>query len=247
MGLALPSKEFFVDRFAGYGKKPYEFHFWIKGEEESNRVLMGNVAIPLDLESLKERLSSLDFLRLRFIGPAVELPESEYRVVFALLDPETGEIGTWSSTFLPPPSKGSKEAAFLNCILGNASLKQSAKKEPFLLNAKDGVLECGQIRFFPKIAGRFSRTEDACVFFQAYYPQESPVDVRFNLSGNNAFSQRIDGEKVAESWNKGSKVWSYAAKLNFENVAPGDYVLKVEIPTLPDRTDLVKEIKLTLL
>lgn len=246
MNIALPGQEFFKERFAGYGKKSYEFHFWIRGESESDRVLAGNVSIPLDIEAIKNRLASMDFLRLHFSGPVIELPDREYRVVFALFDPETGEIGTWSSNFAQPFSKGSKEGAFINCILGNGSLNQSKTSESFSLNDKDGALECGKIKFFPKITGQFSRTENVFIFFQVYYPQGGPIEARFNLTDKNVLSQRIEGAKVAESWNKSSKVWSCAFKHDFENAAPGDYVLKIEVPMPAGKPNLTKEVKLTL-
>jgi len=246
MNIALPGQEFFKERFAGYAKKSYEFHFWIRGESESDRVLAGNVAIPLDIEAIKNRLASMDFLRLHFSGPVIELPDREYRVVFALFDPETGEIGTWSSNFARPFLKGSKEGAIINGILGNGSLNQSTTSESFSLNSKDGALECGQIKFFPKITGQFSRTENVFIFFQVYYPQGGPIEAKFNLTDKNALLQKIEGAKVAESWNKNSKVWSGSFRLDFENTAPGDYVLKIEVPVPAGKPNLTKEVKLTL-
>ncbi len=247
MNLALPAREFFIDRFAGDGKKAYELHFWIKGTEGSNWVLAGKVAIPFDINaSFRERLSSMDYLRFFFVGPGIELTDGEYSVVFALFDPGTGELGTWSSNFARPFSKGNKEAAFINGVLGSGSLNQSKTSDSFLLNDRDGALECRQIKLFPKITGRFSRGENVFIFFQVYYPQGGPIEVRFDLRDKNALSQRIEGTKVGESWNKSSKVWSEAFKLDFENIAPGDYVLKTEVSSLAGTPNLVKEFKLTL-
>ena len=246
MNVALAGREFFKDRFAGNGKKAYELHFWIKGKDEANRVLVGNVAMPLDFDSPKDRLSSLDFLRFHFIGPSLELPESEYRVVFALFDPETGDIGTWITNLAGPPVKGAKDAAIINCILGYATPSEIDKKGSFSLNDKDGSLEFGQMKFFPKIAGSFSRTEGAFIFCQIYYPQGSPIEARFDLIDENGLTQRIEGEKVAESWDKSSKVWSGAFKLGFKNVTAGDYNLIIEIPSLTAAPQLIKKMKLAL-
>lgn len=247
MSLAFPAREFFIDRFAGYGKKAYEFHFWISGEEGSNRIIAGRVAIPFDINtSFKDRLSLLDFLRLFFAGPGIDLSDSEYRVVFALFDPETGEIGTWSSNFTRPFSKGTEDGAFINGILGNGSLNQNKTGESFSLNSKDGALECGQIKFFPRIAGPFSREESVFIFFQVYYPQGGPLEAKFDLTDKNSLSQRIEGAKVAESWSRNSKVWTAAFRFDFENAAPGDYVLKIEVPMASGKPNLTKEVKLAL-
>ena len=247
MNLALSAREFFTDRFSEAEKKAYELHFWIKGKGESNRVLAGKVTIPFEINaSFKDRLTTMDYLRLFFVGPGIELGDSEYSVVFALFDPGTGELGTWSSNFARPFSKGDKDAAFINGVLGTGSLNQGKTSGSFLLNDRDGTLECGQIKFFPKITGSVSRGEDIFIFFQIYYPQGGPVETRFDLADKNALPQRIERAKVAESWNKNTKVWSQAFKLNFRNVAPGDYVLKAEVSSLGGASNLVKEFKLAL-
>ena len=246
MNIALPGQEFFKERFAGYGKKTYEFHFWIRGESESDRVLAGNVSIPLDIDAIKNRLASMDFLRLHFSGPVIELPDREYRVVFALFDPESGEIGTWVSNLAGPSFRGAKDGAFVSCILGNATSSEIDKNGSFSLNNKDGSLEFGQMKFFPKIAGSFSRTEGAFIFCQIYYPQGPPIEARFDLIDKNGLTQRIEGEKVAEFLDKSSKVWSGAFKLDIKNITAGDYDLKIGIPSLAAGPQLIKEMKLAL-
>jgi len=247
ISLALPAKQFFVDRFAGKGKKSYELHFWIKGAEETDRVLAGQISIPFDIDdSFKERLASLDYLRLFFAGPGVDLKDKDYRIVVALFDPETGDIGTWISNLAALPAKGAKEASIINGVVGNASPAEIDKKSAFSLNAKDASLESGQIRFFPKITGRFPKTEDVGVLVQIYYPRGAPVEASFAITGKDASPQKVEGTKLAESWDKSSKVWSGVFKLNFESTTPGDYVLKIEVPTHSDPPALVKEIRLTL-
>jgi VWFA-related protein len=247
MSLALPAREFFIDQFTGFGKKTYEFHFWIKEEEGSDRVLAGNVTIPFDIDpSFKERLASEDYLRLYFVGPGIELGENRHHVVFALFDPETGEVGTWSSDFPRPFSKRDKEPAFVNAILGSASAAEDKRGESFLLNGKDGTLEFGQLKFSPKIIGRFSTAEDIYIFFQVYNPEGATLEPKFEVTDKAGLQQRINGERVAESWNKASRVWSGAFKLNIGSIATGDYDLKIEIPTLAAVPTLTRKMKLTI-
>ncbi|MHB8094355.1 MAG: hypothetical protein ACYDH0_05370, partial [Candidatus Aminicenantales bacterium] len=191
MGLALPAREFFSAQSAT-GKRTYEFHFWIKGEDETGRILAGQVAVPFEMdESFKARLSTLDFLRIFYVGPGIELGGEKNSVIFALFDPEMGDIGTWSSACPPPFKRGSLEPCFINCVPGYAASNPVDRKGSFLLSVTDGSLECGRIKFFPKTAGGYSRTENIHLFLQAYTPQGSPGEVRFEAADRSGRSREI--------------------------------------------------------
>ncbi|MHB8095834.1 MAG: VWA domain-containing protein [Candidatus Aminicenantales bacterium] len=247
LSLALPAQDFFGPRGAE-GKKTYEFHFWIKGGDESGRLLAGKVDIPFAMDdAFKERLSSIDFFRLNYFGPEIELEGAGNRIIFALFDPETGEIGTWSSDCPPPIKKGSSEPSFINCVPGYAVSNTTDRKGAFQLKGTEGSLECGKIRFFPKTAGGFMPTEDVHLFIQAYSPQGAPVEARFELADSSGQSREIKGTIAAESWNKSTKIWSAAYKLDLEGLAPGDYVLKTIIPPAGDKSALTREVQISIL
>jgi len=246
MSLALPAREFFEGRAAA-GKKTYEFHFWIKGDDETGRILTGQVTVPFEMnESFKTRLAGLDFLRLFYVGPGIELENKANRVIFALFDPETGEIGTGISDCPPPIRKAAPESAFVNCVPGYAIANPVDRKESFALNAADGSLECGQIKFFPKTAGEFAPDENLHLFFQVYSPQGTPGEARFELMDQKGQTREIKGAAAAESWNRTSKIWSAAFKLDFRDAAPGKYVLKIALPSTAGKPGLSKEIQLVL-
>ncbi|MHB8094030.1 MAG: VWA domain-containing protein [Candidatus Aminicenantales bacterium] len=246
MRLALPAREFFEGRAAA-GEKTYEFHFWIKGDDETGRILTGQVAIPFEMdESFKTRLGSLDFLRLFYVGPGIELGDKANRVIFALFDPETGEIGTWSSDCPLPIQQGTSEPEFVNCVPGYAVSNATDRKEVFLLNSSDGSLECGQIKFFPKTAGGFASDESLHLFFQVHSPGGILGEARFELADQDGQKRTIKGTAVAESWNRTSKIWSAAYKLDFGDAAPGNYVLKIALPSSSGKPELSKEIQLVL-
>jgi hypothetical protein len=116
-----------------------------------------------------------------------------------------------------------------------------------MLDSKDGTLVLGQLKFLPKITGRFSRREDVCVLFQVYNPEGAGLEPKFELINMSGLSQRITGEKTADFWNENSNVWSCAYKLNFDSAAAADYALKIEIPSLSAVQTLIREIKLTIL
>ena len=77
-------------------------------------------------------------------------------------------------------------------------------------------------------------------------PRPRLNEARFDLIDENGLTQRIEGEKVAESWDKSSKVWSGAFKLGFKSIAAGDYNLIIEIPSLTAVPQLIKKMKLAL-
>jgi VWFA-related protein len=247
MSLALPAQEFFGP-WAEAGKKTYEFHFWIKGEDETGRILTGKVAVPFEMnDAFKARLSSMDFFRLHYFGPKIEIEDGKHRIIFALFDPETGEIGTWTSDCPPPIKKGALEPSFLNCVPGYAVSNAIDRKGVFLLNGANGSLECGQIKFFPKTAGGFARTEDACLFVQAYSPQGAPGEARFELADPSGQSRKINVTTAAESWNKNTKVWSAAYNLDLEGAAPGDYIVTITLPPAAGKPALTRDVQISIL
>jgi len=112
------------------------------------------------------------------------------------------------------------------------------------LNKTDGSLECGPIKFFPKITGRFSKAGDAYLFLQTFYPRGGSIESNFQLTGKDGSSARIEASKVAESWDKDSHVWSQTFKLNLENTPPGDYVLRIDVLAPAGSPPLTKELKM---
>ena len=247
IGLALPAKEFFLDRFTGLGKKNYELHFWIKSEG-SDKFLDGQIPVSFDIdEDFRTRLSGLDFLRLRFFGPGIDLLEPRYQVVLALFDLETGDIGTWIDD-VSPVAPGNQEASFLGCVLGEvAPAARTAAGTGFSLNVKTGALEGEDWSFLPKITNRFPAEQGIGLFLQAHCPRGRPATAGFVLKNEGSVSKAIIGKKIAESWVDRSKIWSAVFNLDFGNAGPGDYLLRIEIPGVGRSPALVKEMKLIIL
>lgn len=247
MSLALPVRAFFDSRKAA-GKKTYEFHFWIRGDDETGRILTGQVVVPFDFnEDFSKRLSSLDFLRLNYIGPRMDLTGSGSRIIFALFDPETGEIGTWTADCPPPIERGASEPCFVNCVPGDAVSSPTDRQDVFLLDGTDGSLACGQLKFFPKIAGGFPNTEDVHLFVQVYNPQGAPGEARFELSDQSGRTQGIKGTMAAAFWNPRSKILSAVYKIDTGDAVSGDYKLRISLPPATGNgTALVREVNLSM-
>jgi hypothetical protein len=246
MNIAIPIKKFFIDRLKTYGKKKFDFHFWIKGLEEAEKGFSSQVRISFTIDPhVLESLKSQKNLYLRFKGPEIDFKPGEYRAIYAIFDPETKEIGAWEKYIILP--KKDKQPASINCVLGTIERISEKRKKDFLLNDKDGILEYGQIRFNPSITNQFSRQKGGYVFMQTYLPQgTNNVQPIFVIAGADGIPLPIKGDLMAESWNSKTKIWSCLFFLDFSESSIGDNLLKFEIQAEKQRVLVSKEIKLTI-
>jgi len=166
--------------------------------------------------------------------------------IFALFDPETGDIGTWISDFPQPFEKGGTAPAFLNGVAGYAVASPEDRGESFSLNPADGSLECGRIKFFPKTSGAFSPAEKIHLFFQVYAPGGIPGSACFELADRDGQAWETKGTPAAESWNRTSKIWSAVYMLDSADTAPGEYMLKIALPSTTDKPGLIHQLRLTI-
>jgi len=249
MNIALPSKELFRDRFVEYARKEFNFHIWISDKRSGEKGYGGEINLPFNItSSFMEFIKNIDYLSFHFKGPELTFKHNEYQAVFALVDPQTNEIGTWESMLSLPDLKKSKEGAFINCVLGEMTSNPKKKAKSFLLSRKDGSLEYGQIKFFPRITNQFANREEASVFLQIYLPQgKTKIQPEFLVKGEDSLLRPLSGVVSAESWNKKSKVWSAIFKLDLIPAALGDNSLYVEISISEGSAVLSKELKLTML
>ncbi|MFQ6071000.1 MAG: hypothetical protein ACE5LC_10835, partial [Candidatus Aminicenantales bacterium] len=114
--------------------------------------------------------------------------------------------------------------------MGLLTSNPEGAEKSFSLSRKDGTLEYGGIKFYPAVTNRFQRMQDASVFLQAYLPGgKVKVNAEFTVLREGRVWQEIRGEKVAEAWNRRSKVWCGIFKLNMRGISPGDYTLRVNL------------------
>ena len=249
MNIALPSKELFRDKFIEYARKKFNLHIWISDKRSGEKGFGGRINLPFNItSSFMEFIKNIDYLSFHFKGPELTFKHNEYQIVFALVDPQTNEIGTWESMLSLPDFKKSKEGAFINCVLGHITSNSKKQAKSFSLSRNDGSLEYGQIKFFPRITNQFANREGAYVFLQIYLPQgKKEIHPEFFVKGEDSLLHPISGEVAAESWNKKSKVWSAIFRLDLSPATLGDNSLYVEISISEGSAVLSKELKLTML
>lgn len=247
MGIALPTKDLLLERLKAKTSKTFHLNIWLRGKS-GEKGFEAKIDLPMKINSsFLDYVRKVDYLWSFFTGPDLHFDQKEQQAIFALLDPQTYEIGTQEFFFSLPKLKKDKTCQFMNCVLGSAAKNPKKRKEVFLLNKKNGSLEYGQLKFFPQVTNRYSRSQEYIfVFLQIYFPQEKgDIQPEFLISGEGIFSQSLQGEVVAESWNKKTKVWSGMFKLDFKSVGIGDYVFHVGLPVSGGEPISSQELRLT--
>lgn len=246
MSIALPTKEFFLDRFIDYVQKTFNLHVWLKDKEKGERAFGVKIKLPFNITTpFINHMKTIDYFCLDFKGPEFDFNPREYQAIFALYDIQTNEIGTFELPCSLPDIEKNRESTFINCVLGSLSSNPDKGKKSFLLSKKDGSLVYGEIKFFPKLPKQFKQQEDAYVFMQIHFPQ-GKVDIHpeFKFTTKDNLSHSTAGELIVASWNKRSKVWSGIFKLDLDSVNVGDNILKIEIPVSGKDFVIEKEMKL---
>jgi len=142
----------------------------------------------------------------------------------------------------------SKEAAVVNCVLGDLTQNPKMARKSFELSKEDGGLEYGQMKFYPKVTNQFFKQEKASVFAQIYLPQgKAEIQPEFIIRGEDKSIRYVPGELVAESWDKKSKIWSAIFSLDLDQAVLGENIFSIEMAGLGEKVVSSREIQLTIL
>lgn len=247
MNIALPTRELFLGRGPGQDTLAFSLHVWIKSQKSGERAFGGQIPLRFKMDpSFREMVESADYLCFHYRGAEMAFPGQDYEAVFALQDEQTDEIGTWTSIVTLPELKKGKEGAVLNFLLGLTLENPGGRRKSFSLSKEDGGLEVEELKFYPAVTNRFGFQEEASAFLQVFLPDgQKQVSPEFSLLRGDKTIQTVQGEIVAQAWDKNRRVWSGLVILNFQSVLPGDYTLKASIPYGPPGNLLSKEVRLT--
>jgi len=247
MNIALPTRDFILQRGLESGSLSFNLHVWVKSRESGESAFGGQIPLSFKLDSsFREMLESTDHLCLHYKGGEMAFAGKDYEAIFALHDNQTEEIGTSTSILTLPDFKKDREGSIFNCILGVVVENPAGGKRGFSLSKEDGGLEYENLKFYPSVANRFGLQEDASVFLQIHLPaEESQVSPQFSLLRGEKTVQSIQGEIIAEAWDKKAKVWSGLVNLNLQPVMPGEYKLKASLPVASSNRLLTREVPLT--
>ena len=249
MNIALPTKELFLDKNFSQGKKTFNLHIWISNTRTGEKGFGGKINLPFKIDSsFLDYARSVSHVSFHFKGPELTFKSSLYQTVFALADPQTDEIGTWESYLHIPEFKDLKEDAIFNCVLGDIAGSFQKGETSFSLSKKDGSLEFGDAKFFPRVTKESKQWGGIHIFMQAYLPTgKMEATPEFLLLGEDRKVNALNGELVVNSWNKKTKIWNGVFFLDTSNGSIGENTLYVEIPGADESSVLGKELKLTIL
>jgi hypothetical protein len=238
MGVALPSKELFLDRYTELGPKKFNLHIWIYDQISGEKGFGGQIDLPLNIDNnFINYVKTIDSLRFNFKGPEISLKPKEYKSVFALVDPNTNEIGTFESSFLLPDLEKIDERAIVNCVLGDITGALQKGTTSFALSRKDGSLEFGKAKFFPKITNSFKQWRGIHLFLQAFFPGgKEGIPINYFLIGEDRKVKPLSGELIVTSWNDKTKIWSGISFIDISTGSTGPNTLYVEIPRREEGT-----------
>jgi len=203
-------------------------------------------------DSLRQSLPSLSHVWTFFRGPEIEAKKTAYDAILVLHDAATGETGGWSSPVVVPDLRSRDLGAVVGCVLGSVAENPGGTqgKETVALNPKNGTLEFGSVRFYPRVTNRFTAGQNAWVFLQAYLPLRKGQDIvvpRFAAvrEGAEAEPLTLAGEIISEYWSQKTKVWSGISRLGLGALADGGYVLRASLAASPavGEKDLTAEVR----
>jgi len=249
MNIALPTKELFLDRNATQTKKTLNLHVWISDTQTGEKGFGGKIDLPLKIDaSFLEYARSVSHIKFHFKGPELAFRPSFYQTVFALVDPETDEIGTWESVLPLPDFKDFPEGAIINCVMGNTLRNPKKTGMTFSLSKKDGSLEYAEIKFFPKITDRFKMEESSSLFVQIFMPQgKKDILPEITTLGEDEIPYPVEASLIAESWNDRTRIWSGIFNIDLSIAFPGENMLILEYPDAEKDSPLRRELKVQLL
>ena len=248
VSLALPVKPLFVDSSrASSPVTTFSLFVWLKEREEGSKGIGFDIDIPVKMTAdLRQALTNMTHIWSFFKGPELAFKKTGYDVVFVLHDPQTGEIGGWSSAFAVPDLRRAGRGFVVNRVLGSTASSPQGKGEAVALDPKSGTLDFNEVRFYPRVTNRFPAEDDAWVFLQVFLPakkDEGSVSPRFAIVRPEAIPQELAGPVIVESWNSKTKIWSGICRLGLSPLALGEHVLRVSVPAGSGGDDLTAEMK----
>ena len=248
MSIALPTQELFLDKELSRGKKEFNLHIWISDTRTGEKGFGGTIDLPIKIDSsFLNYARSVDHVSFHFKGPELEFKPSFYQTVFALADPDTDEVGTWESALPLPDFKDFTEGAIINSVLGQVVQNPKKAKSLFDLSKKDGSLEYGEIKFFPKIVENFAQEESSAAFLQVYMPQGKPdISPEFAVVGEDEIPYPVETSLVDDSWNPRTQIWSGIFSMDLSIAFPGENMLILEYPDTEEDSPLRRELRVNI-
>lgn len=247
VNFTLPCQSLFLDRYLEPGPRRLNLHFWVQEQKKHEKGYSSEIQFPYEVDkAFLDHVSRIDNIVLHFKGEEVTYAARDYRVVMALIDPETDEIGTWETSLTFPDFGKLSSGSVLSCTLGtlgSASAVDTHKKT-FQINAKDGSLEYPHLKFIPSVTARFYRPVSAQLFMQVYLSDDrKSVEPIFSIKGEDGLWRPVRDVLLAQERQAESKLWNGLFHLDLDTVEFGENLLSVEVPGTESGVFSARQIK----
>ena len=207
-------------------------------EWTEKKVHLGEIDIPLK-DAIEKDTPVLYYAS---ITSRIKLKPGEYdtRVI---LRHGADQIGGWETSLKIPDMNKEPTLSIINSIFGILSNEAKGKRVPFSFSKKDGSLLLSQYRLYASVENVFRKREDVALYIQVYNPKEmSDFSLQFSLCKDEGVTLSLPIQKIESYFDKKSKILNEVYLLDFQDISPGVYKLKVE--SSESRTKREIEIKI---
>ena len=124
--------------------------------------------------------------------------------------------------------KKGNHANLVNAVLGHINKEGKENTVPFSVSIGDGALLLSRHRMYPFLENVFTKENEIAVFLQIYTPKEMQnFGFHFSLLGAGNKTIDVPSEKIESFFDKESRIVNEVYLLNFKDITPGDYHLKI--------------------
>ncbi len=193
-------------------------------EWEKQKVHFGETE--LQLKGLYEK--GFDTLYHAFVASGVKLEPGEYEAR-VILRQEGDQIGGWETSLRVTDFKKQAPLSIINSILGLLKKEEDEVGISFSLSKKKCSLILSGCQFFPLVENIFDRKAEAALFLQVYNPDKIPGPyLQFFLKNEDGSTTlALPFYKVESFFDQKNKISNEVYQLKFDQVPPGDYLLKI--------------------
>ncbi|MFQ6052446.1 MAG: VWA domain-containing protein [Candidatus Hydrothermarchaeota archaeon] len=208
-------------------------------EWAERKVHFGEIEIPIK-DAIERDIKSLYYA---FITSGVKLKPGEYETR-VILRHAGDRIGGWKASLQIPEIEKEISLNIINSIFGFLRSEAKEKRIPFSLSKKDGCLILSQYRFYPSVGNIFKRGEEVALYMQVYNPKKTQdFSFQFSLTQDENMTLNLSSQQIESYFDKKLKISNEVYRLDFQDVFPGDYLLKI----ISSESNIEKEIEIKII
>jgi len=165
-----------------------------------------------------------------FITSVVKVKPGEYEAR-VILRKAGDQIGGWEDSLKIPDLKKNQSLSFINSIFGFLREEEEENTVPFSVSIVDGSLLLSQYRLYPFVENVFKEGRKVALFLQIYSPKEmQDFTLQFSIHRDENTILPLPSKKIESLFDEESKILSEVYLLDFQDIHPGDYQIKVKSP-----------------